>query len=555
MARHISDYDRPKKASLVKQRYLIALMATLCPVVCYIGRQNLSLAITAMVRNPQDTQQPQTNTTTTSSTGPGDIGGACPRPTTLTDDGHTVELAEASYGPKYDWGPERSLVLGAFYWTYVFFQIPGARLAESLGAKWILATAVIGTCFLSILSPLAASLSVWGLFLARLLMGVCQAALYPACYALYSHWLPPTERSLMLPWLGAGAYIGSILTFSATGYFIEQERYGWEYAFYLPSVICAIWSAVWVYMATSEPRQHSAISLEEIEYIESRMEVKPIEEGQSKQRSHQEKKPISWKKLFTSQHIWAMMVAFFASNWSFTTVLLFLPTYLRDILHVSPTENGLINSVVYFLYIVTSPLVGAVSTMMIESRPCGMSRLTIRKLFQGVALFGQGLLFLALPWVGCDSLTVKGMFFAMIILYSFVNGGEVQIPSEMSVDFAGTIYAIGNCVGSSTGFILPAVNGIMVEAYRDDSPYLLRACWNSYFYLTAGVSITGGIIFCLFGRNDLQDFSYTDSSVSESQFDISKGSAFNLEEPPQNFKNNKWNVEPQSRPATKTSSH
>ena len=539
---HISDFDRPKKAAFVKKRFLIAFLATLCTIVCYISRQNLSMARVAMAvdKQPNETLPVTTTDSNNNASAPHTQSAnhllpatrtfdTCPEPMVVGSDGKAQRAPKVeTYGPKYDWEQsERNLLLEAFFWTYVFFQIPAARVAEVVGAKWILAAAGIGSSLLSLLSPWAASQSVYGLALIRGLMGICQAALFPACYVLYAQWLPPLERSQALPILCVGAYVGSIVASTSTGYFSEQPSLGWEMGFYMPAALCAIWSLLWLWMGTSEPRQHSSISLEELEYIESKLEIKRTSMNGGGESGSSSRKDIDWMKLLKSQHIWAMMVAFFASNWSFSIVLLLLPDYLNDILHIPPLSNGMINSVIYILYCISSPLVGSISTMMAETRSCGLSRLSIRKLFQCTALFGQAICFVALPIIGCDTTAVLGLLFVQIVLFSFVNGGEVQLPSELSVDFSGTIYAIGNCVGSSTGFIVPKIHSLIVESRYD------RSQWDLYFYVAASITALGGLLFLIFGKNDLQDFS---KNLGESQLDIckrsQKGSIFNLESQP-----------------------
>lgn len=38
---------------------------------------------------------------------------------------------------KFDWSPtEQGHILGAFFYGYIIFQIPGARMAELVGARW-----------------------------------------------------------------------------------------------------------------------------------------------------------------------------------------------------------------------------------------------------------------------------------------------------------------------------------------------------------------------------------------------------------------------------------
>lgn len=561
--------DRPKKAAFIKVRFVIAVLATLCPVVCYISRQNLPFAIVSMVEEAGE-QRPAgqlANSTLpmeahnergrTSSANNGSHSSAisngrakmdglaavaaavansadtgdnnkCPEPASLGQESGAGTTR--GFGPKYEWSTDdKGILLGAFFYSYVLFQIPGARLAERIGAKWILVAATLGSALFSFVSPWAAAVHVHLLSLIRLLMGVCQAALYPTCYVLYAKWLPPAERSQALPILCVGAYVGSIVASSLTGYFSEQASLGWEYSFYLPGVLCALWTLAWILLAANEPRDHPTISIEELLYIESKLEVQRQSVGAESADATIRRPEISWRKLFASRSIWAMMVAFFASNWSFTIVLLLIPTYLSKILHVTPLNSGIINSIIYVLYCISSPLVGTGSTMMVETRTCGLSRLNIRKLFQGVALFGQAICFVILPLLGCEQRYVFGLLFVQIVFFSFANGGEVQLPTELSVDFAGTIYAIGNCVGSSTGFIVPYVFSQIVreEASREQ--------WEAYFYLAAAISALGGLIFIIIGANHLQDFS---KDLGESRLNICKltgvleksSSSFNMDQ-------------------------
>lgn len=512
------DIDRPKKASLIKVRFVIVILATLCPVVCYISRQNLPLAIVAMVEDSQDSHHRPQHPAATNQTLDQDHHSnvqhqaQCPAPTETGADGQLHSMpVQVTYGPKYAWSQsDRGWVLGAFFYTYVIFQIPAARFAEIIGAKWILATAGIGSCVLSLISPLACSVHVYLFILVRALMGVCQTALYPAGYVLYTQWLPPTERSLALPILVVGAYLGSIITSTATGYFSEKESYGWTYAYYMPGILCGCWSVLWLIFASSEPRDHKSISLEELEYIELRtgagQKVAAGSSGGLSQTKKRKRMSPSWIKIFKSQHIWAMIAAFFASNWAFTITLLLLPSYLNHILLIPPFRNGLINSLLYILFCVASPIVGAIAALMVETRPFGMSHLQVRKFFQCTAVFSQAICFLLLPAIGCNTDLALYLCYVQIVLFSFVNGGEVQLPSDLSVDFAGTIYAIGNCFGSATGFIVPFVHSLIVHDNKDKDE------WKAYFYVASGVTSLGGLIFLIFGRNDLQDFSSATTS-------------------------------------------
>lgn len=368
----------PRRSSrVVNMRLIICILTTLCPAVCYISRVNLSLAIVAMV---SDSKQAKNLLTTTQV------------PTTLnshfdhmdieTPDTAHHQNSPKTFGPKYDWSESQAnFLMGSFFWTYVIFQIPAARLAELLGTKWVLATAAIGSSILSLLSPLAASISVETFIAVRLVLGVCQTALYPAAYILYCKWLPPNERSMALPILYAAAYAGSIISSLGTGFLCGVESLGWEYSFYLPGVVCAIWSIVWIFVASNTPRENRFISIKELEFIETNLESATREKELNEKSTDKE---ISWRKIGSSEPVWALIYAFLGSNWSFTIVLLIVPSYLNYVIGVETSMNGIIMAVIYGVYCVCCPLVGTISTMMVETRSFGLTRLQIRKIFQSI---------------------------------------------------------------------------------------------------------------------------------------------------------------------------
>jgi len=63
-------------------------------------------------------------------------------------------------------------ILGAFFYGYMFSQIPGGLLAERFGAKWIIAGFLGLSTVATLLTPLAAHLSFILLIILRVLCGI-----------------------------------------------------------------------------------------------------------------------------------------------------------------------------------------------------------------------------------------------------------------------------------------------------------------------------------------------------------------------------------------------
>jgi len=142
----------------------------------------------------------------------------------------------------------------AFAIFYTFLGIPIARLADQRSRKLIITT---GICVWSIMTAacgLAGRFST--LFLARVGVGVGEAALSPAAYSMISDMFPKNKLGLALSLYSSGVYVGAGLAFIIGGLAVEaalQLRMpelpligivdGWQVIFFivgLPGLLVAL---------------------------------------------------------------------------------------------------------------------------------------------------------------------------------------------------------------------------------------------------------------------------------------------------------------------------
>ena len=62
--------------------------------------------------------------------------------------------------------------MSSFFYGYLFTQIPGGWLSMRYGGKIVLGLGVLGTCILTLLTPLAARGSIYWLIVVRVFEGV-----------------------------------------------------------------------------------------------------------------------------------------------------------------------------------------------------------------------------------------------------------------------------------------------------------------------------------------------------------------------------------------------
>lgn len=165
----------------------------------------------------------------------------------------------------------------AFYWGYSIGQIPASHLVQQYGGKWIFGLSILCPSLLTFLVPLAAHSSLPLLLFLRALIGFFESATYPAIFYYFPLWVPTEEKTLMIPAIVSGMYIGEIIGFSLSGYLVDSRDNlftlghwiigGWESVFYIFTLIGVLWFPYWVLRAYDTPEVHPYITQEELLYI------------------------------------------------------------------------------------------------------------------------------------------------------------------------------------------------------------------------------------------------------------------------------------------------
>lgn len=90
------------------------------------------------------------------------------------------------------------MILSSFYFGYALAHFPGGLLADWLGGKAVIVTALISTGLITMTIPtVVGAAGAYGLIVVRLLMGLMQGGIFPAINTMLSAWVPAHERGRM----------------------------------------------------------------------------------------------------------------------------------------------------------------------------------------------------------------------------------------------------------------------------------------------------------------------------------------------------------------------
>ena len=230
----------------------------------------------------------------------------------------------------------------------------------------------------------AAARSVLAFVLARMMLGLAEAAAYPGAVKSVAEWFPKRERALGVGILNAGANVGVVLTpIIAIGI---AGAYGWQSAFLATGAVGFVVLWGWLRFFRS-PAEHPSVTEEERAWI--------TQDGEDVAGQ-----PLTWQQALTHRQTWYFVAAKFFTDPVWYLFLFWLPDFFKTTqgMELFPkAESGVLSTIgpaligVYLLADIGAIAGGWLSSHLIAR---GWSVNRARK----TTLFGAALL--AVPMVG-----------------------------------------------------------------------------------------------------------------------------------------------------------
>lgn len=193
-----------------------------------------------------------------------------------------------------------------------------------------------------------------------------------------------------------------------------------------------------------------------------------------------------------------------------------MPSYLSTVFQISLIKNGSFNAATQFANGIAALLSAPLAAYIIQVTHV-QKTIWIRKLFQGIAMFGPALCVVLIPWMECNSTAVTALLISSQLLYGFFTGGEWTTISDYAPNFAGTIFGFANILAFAMAVLAPYLVGVLLDSSQTSS----RSQWNIIFYITFAVYTFGGITYLFFGTDQQQDW----DKVGQSKKDDSEQEA------------------------------
>jgi ACS family hexuronate transporter-like MFS transporter len=359
------------------------------------------------------------------------------------------------------------LVFSAFLVGYALLQYPGGKIADRWSARKILALSCLGFSLFTALTPLGQSAFLLLLFL-RFCVGTCESASLPSLASFNARWVPRQEFGRAQTLSISGASLGQMIAYPTTVWIVE--RFSWEAVFYFNAALGLLWMVWWLAYSTDTPREHRAVSPEELREIES---------GLVPKAEHVE---VSLWTILKTPSVFFLCLSYMLFGFIAWIFILWFPTYLVEARGFSRMHMGLVGMLptgASFLGIVVG---GIVSDRLLRR---GLSARAARARFPGLCVVVSLPLLLLAVMVSSAALSVV-LFISFYFILSLAVSGYWSIPLELNPRLVGAISGVMNTAGNAAGIFGPWTAGVIVARTGD---------WQLPFYLAATLGLFCGAIF------------------------------------------------------------
>ena len=335
---------------------------------------------------------------------------------------------------------EYGYMTGAFQLAYAVGFLIAGRLTDKLGIRKAFAIAIVLWSVAAMGPGLATSVVTF--IIAMFILGLGEAANFPACIKTVAEWFPKRERALATGLFNSGANIGNMVVPAIVP--IAIALFTWRGAFFVGGSLGLVWLVVWLWLYR-KPEEHPWVSPQDLGLIQS----DPPETV----------KAVPWLKLLGLRETWAFAVGKLLCDpvWWFWTF--WLPGYFQRTFHLTLGKSSAPIMVVYAACSIGSIYGGYISSAMLKR---GKSVNAARKTAMLVCALA------VLPVLYAPYTHNLWVVVALVGLAGAAHQGWSANIFTLTSDLfpkaaVGSVVGIGAMTGAVTGFTAQLVTGRIVR--------------------------------------------------------------------------------------------
>lgn len=337
---------------------------------------------------------------------------------------------------------------GLFFITYMICEVPCSLLLQRIGVRKTLLRIMVGWGLVSVATIFVRTPTQF--YVARLLLGACEAGFFPAVVYYFSTWLPAAYRGRVIGMFISAALLAGVLRGPLAGLLMDRMHgigtlSGWQWLLIIEGLPSIALGFIVFYRLDDKPRDAKWLSDTERTTLESAASS----DRQMRARDHR-----NLGDVIRDPYIYLLAFIYFLTTMSAYGLLFWTPQIIQSFGVTSVLDVGLYSAIPSAVAFVSMILLSRHSDLKLERRwhfalPVfvGAAALAVATL-PGLPLAGA-LCALSIAYAGL--LSVVPIFWP--IPASYIGAGAA----------AGGVAFI-NTLGVFSGFVAPAMIGFMREA-------------------------------------------------------------------------------------------
>ncbi|CAJ0593075.1 unnamed protein product [Cylicocyclus nassatus] len=225
--------------------------------------------------------------------------------------------------------------------------IPNSLLIQHFGLRATVAVNGLLTTAATLFFPFAVKLGFAAVFIMRVLQGVGTALSFPMTGIAPAQWSTLKATGTFIAILSCHLQFCNILTMPLSGFLCESS-WGWRAVFYVQGLLSALLFLSFHVFYTNNPTKHKHVSPKELAKI-------------TFGKSYEKKQKIPYRAIFTDSCILSIWLSAAGGNLAFQVFVLYGPTYINKVLHLSIASTGFATALPHILSAVAKFAVGPIS--------------------------------------------------------------------------------------------------------------------------------------------------------------------------------------------------
>ncbi len=260
-----------------------------------------------------------------------------------TGDRATLSIAAPGLAREFAIDPvQMGWLFSAFSWSYFLSQLPAGYFVDQRGARLAILIALTGWSTATVLMGGVGYFAapVVAIYVLRVLLGVLESPVTPACARVIASWFPPDERGLAGAIFNSAQYLSLVVFTPLMGLLFHYA--GWPHIFTVMGGLGFVLAVFWMFLYHS-PARDRRLSSREFDDITARGALTHLVEGRSREGSGTGVATgATILRLLSNRMLVGIFVAQYCISTLSTFFISWFPSYLVEARHFTMLEVGFV---------------------------------------------------------------------------------------------------------------------------------------------------------------------------------------------------------------------